>query len=73
MPEDRERLRIPLHHARLPDLVESGLVKCDSESEVVSIESLPETVRTILDLSLEQRRERPDQSEDRSFDWHTGR
>jgi hypothetical protein len=72
-PEDRERLRISLHHAHLPNLAESELIRYDSETEVVSIEPLPETVQAILDLSLEQQRERTGQSEDRSFDWRTGR
>jgi hypothetical protein len=70
-PEDRERLRVSLHHAHLPHLANSGLVRYDSETEAVSLEPLSETVETILDLSLEQRRERPDQSEDTSFDWRT--
>jgi len=72
-PEDRQRLRTELDDAHLPKLADLAFVRYDAKTGDVSVEPLPELVETILDVSLEQQRERPNQPDNRSFDWYTGR
>jgi DNA-binding transcriptional ArsR family regulator len=72
-PNDREQLRTELADDHLPELADTAFVRYDRETGDVSVESLPEIVETILDLSLKQQRERSGQFDGRSFDWHTGR
>lgn len=72
-PADRERLRTELDDDHLPELADTAFIRYDPETGDVSVESLPEIVETILDISLEQQRERSNQFDTRSFDWHIGR
>ncbi|WP_276301816.1 DUF7344 domain-containing protein [Halorussus lipolyticus] len=72
-PEERERLLVALHHAHLPDLDAAGLVRYDSVTGDVSLNSLPEVVETALNLSLAQQREAPGRPEKRRFGWRAGR
>lgn len=72
-PADRERLLTELDDDHLPELADTAFVNYDREAGDVAVESLPEIVETILDLSLEQQREGCVQFDGRNFDWHAGR
>jgi hypothetical protein len=72
-PEDRERLRVGLHHIHLPELEIAGLVRHDPETGAVSARSLPEIVERALDASIEQQRDASDRPEERRFGWRAGR
>ncbi|AEH37822.1 DUF7344 domain-containing protein [Halopiger xanaduensis] len=49
---DRKRIRISLHHNRLPKLEEAGLVEYDRAANVVSYERYPAVDAEILELEL---------------------
>lgn len=71
-PDDRERLRAELDDTHLPELADTAFVRYDCETGAVSVESLPEIGETILDLSLEQQRERSRRPDSWNFDWRSG-
>ncbi|GAB3663868.1 DUF7344 domain-containing protein [Halopiger thermotolerans] len=49
---DRERLRISLHHTRLPQLEAAGLVEYDRETNVVAYERYPAVDAELLELEM---------------------
>ena len=56
-PEDRKRVRIRLYHDHLPRLADEGFVRYDRERAEVELEPVPETLDTVLDLSLQHERD----------------
>lgn len=47
-----ERILTSLHHSHLPQLVDGGLVRCNSEQETVTGLDAIDSVRPYLDLAL---------------------
>ena len=56
--EDRERVRVGLHHGQLPSLSAAGFVRYDPGSGEVALDELPEFVEVAIDRSLAVDRQR---------------
>lgn len=65
-PNDRERVRVGLHHAQLPTLSAAGFVRYDPDSGEVALADLPGFVELAIDRSLALDRERPGDRDRRS-------
>lgn len=59
-PADHQRVRVRLHHEHLPRLDDEGFVRYDREAGEVELAALPETLDTVLDLSLAHERQASD-------------
>jgi len=55
-PDDREAVRLSLHHPHLPRLEREGFVRYDRESGRVELADVPDLLETVLTRSLDQRR-----------------
>jgi hypothetical protein len=55
-PDERERIRIGLHHAHLPALSEAGLVSYDPDAERVALAALDAPARDLIRRSAEAER-----------------
>lgn len=64
-PEDRERVRIGLHHGQLPKLSAAGFVRYDADSGEVALADLPEFVEVAIEHSLALDRERAEERDRR--------
>lgn len=53
-PAERRRLLAELHHAHLPQLADGGVVRYDSGTGTVELETLEPVFETLLDRSLER-------------------
>lgn len=60
-PDDREHVRVGLHHGQLPKLSAAGLVRYDPDSGEVALADLPEFVEVAIDRSLALDRERAEE------------
>ncbi|UPV74718.1 hypothetical protein M0R89_01280 [Halorussus limi] len=69
-PEDREDVRVSLHHTHLPRLEREGFVRYDRETGEVELAEMPDLLETVLTRSLDQRRRETGPGSRRSSDWH---
>jgi hypothetical protein len=68
-PEDRDRVRIQLHHVHLPRIDDEGFARYDYESGEIVLDAVPELLETLLERSLAHERRvsqiRPESETDR--------
>ncbi|UPW00740.1 hypothetical protein M0R88_01230 [Halorussus gelatinilyticus] len=72
-PDDRERVRIALHHTHLPRLEREGFVRYDRETGTVELADVPELLDTVLARSLDQRRRGVGPRATDDSDWNDSR
>lgn len=56
-PDDREGVRIALHHVHLPRLADAGFVSYDADAREVTVDRIPHVLDSVLDRSLADDRE----------------
>lgn len=72
-PDDRESVRVSLHHTHLPRLEREGFVRYDRETGRVELAEVPELLETVLARSLDQRRRESESASPGDADWHDSR
>jgi len=72
-PDERERVRVALHHVHLPRLEREGIVGYDRETGTVELADVPELLDTVLARSLDQRRREAGPRASGDSDWHDSR
>jgi hypothetical protein len=56
--DDRDRVRIKLHHVHLPRIADERFVRYDYDSGAVALDDAPELLETLLERSLAHERHR---------------
>jgi len=72
-PDERERVRVALHHVHLPRLEREEFVRYDREAGTVELADVPELLDTVLARSLDQRRREAGPRASGDSDWHDPR
>lgn len=68
-PDDRENVRMSLHHTHLPRLEREGFVSYDRETGAVELAEVPDLLETVLTRSLDQRRREAGPESPSDTDW----